>query len=97
MLAVLIAQHKTIFCVRRSHSNASPTGNYPRLLKGPVREIPDESNLHRRLQRLCRCLRPLRHFLLACAEECAKHPMDPCQACAHACHVCAQELDKMTD
>ncbi|MEP7303836.1 MAG: four-helix bundle copper-binding protein, partial [Caldimonas sp.] len=23
----------------------------------------------------------------ACGEECAKHPMDHCQACARACHV----------
>jgi hypothetical protein len=32
-----------------------------------------------------------------CGEECAGHPMDQCQACARACHGCAQELDRRTD
>lgn len=32
----------------------------------------------------------------ACGEECGKHPMDHCQACAEACRRCAQECRRMS-
>jgi hypothetical protein len=31
----------------------------------------------------------------ACGEECAKHQVDHCQACAAACKRCAQECRRM--
>jgi hypothetical protein len=31
----------------------------------------------------------------ACGEECGKHQMDHCQACAQACRRCAQECLRM--
>jgi hypothetical protein len=32
----------------------------------------------------------------ACAEECARHDMEHCRACADACRRCADECRRMS-
>lgn len=38
------------------------------------------------------CMQLCRIACLACAEECATHNSEHCQACARSCRVCAEEV-----